>query len=51
MILTKKDLLLILNVYQNYFNDFTNISETDLTNIYKEIAKQDIKQLLTNKTK
>ncbi len=51
MILTKKDLLLILNVYQNYFNDFANISETDLTNIYKEIAKEDIKQLLTNKTK
>ena len=45
MKLTKKDLLLILNIYQNYINDFTNISNKDLDNIYFEIAKQDIKKL------
>ena len=45
MKLTKKDLLLILNIYQNYINDFTNISNKDLDNIYLEIAKQDIKKL------
>jgi len=38
---TKKDLLLILNVYQNYINDFVNISDEDLNNLYLEIAKQD----------
>jgi len=41
---TKKDLLLILNTYQNYFNDFNNISEDDLTNIYIEIATEDMKK-------
>ena len=45
MKLTKKDLLLILNIYQNYINDFTNISNKDLDNIYLEIAKQDITKL------
>ena len=40
--LTKKDLLLILNVYQNYYNNFTEISEKDLTNLYLEVAKADI---------
>ena len=40
--LTKKDLLLILNVYQNYYNDFIEISEKDLTNLYLEVAKADI---------
>tara|TARA_R100000781_G_scaffold86_1_gene94 strand:- start:942 stop:1142 length:201 start_codon:yes stop_codon:yes gene_type:complete len=38
---TKKDLLLIINVYQNYINDFVNISDEDLNNLYLEIAKQD----------
>ena len=45
MKLTKKDLLLILNIYQNYINDFTNISNKDLNAIYLEIAKKDIKNL------
>tara|TARA_R110002020_G_C15693670_1_gene720116 strand:+ start:154 stop:327 length:174 start_codon:yes stop_codon:yes gene_type:complete len=44
---TKKDLLLILNVYQNYINDFVNISDEDLNKIYFEIAKKDMKNLLT----
>tara|TARA_R110000803_G_scaffold155767_1_gene220356 strand:+ start:358 stop:540 length:183 start_codon:yes stop_codon:yes gene_type:complete len=44
---TKKDLLLILNTYQNYFNDFNNISEDDLTNIYIEIATEDMKKETT----
>lgn len=42
---TKDYLLLILNVFQNYYNDYVNISEDDLNNIYIEIAKQDIKQM------
>jgi|TARA_R110000765_G_scaffold24975_1_gene62072 hypothetical protein len=45
---TKKDLLLILNTYQNYFNDFNNISEDDLTNIYIEIATEDMKKTTAN---
>jgi len=45
MKLNKKELLLILNIYQNYINDFTNITDKDLNNIYFEIAKQDIKKL------
>jgi len=46
----KKDLLIILNIYQNYINQFINISDEDLNNIYLQIAKEDIKNLLTNKT-
>jgi hypothetical protein len=47
--LTKKDLLTILNVYQNYqmkkMKNFTNISEEDLDKIYLEVAKKDLKEL------
>lgn len=39
----KKDLLMILNIYQNYINQFTNISQSDLNNLYLLIAKEDIK--------
>lgn len=39
----KKDLLMILNIYQNYINDYVNISETDLDKLYLLIAKEDIK--------
>ena len=42
--MTKKQLLLILNIYQNYYNDFNNISETDLNNIYKKVAFKDIQK-------
>tara|TARA_R100000951_G_scaffold70195_1_gene59093 strand:- start:2097 stop:2327 length:231 start_codon:yes stop_codon:yes gene_type:complete len=35
----KKDLLRILNVYQNHINDFVNVSEKDLNEMYFEIAK------------
>ena len=41
----KRDLLLILNIYQNYINQFINISESDLDKIYLLIAKEDIKNL------
>ena len=41
----KRDLLLILNIYQNYINEFINISESDLNKIYLLIAKEDIKNL------
>lgn len=34
-IMNKEQILLILNVYQNYYNDFVNISEKDLDEIYK----------------
>ena len=44
---TKKDLLLIINIYQNYINDFVNISDKDLNTIYFEIAKKDLKNLIT----
>tara|TARA_R100000664_G_C2655606_1_gene74196 strand:+ start:102 stop:257 length:156 start_codon:yes stop_codon:yes gene_type:complete len=44
---TKKDLLLILNIYQNYINEFINITSEDLDKIYLQIAKEDIKNLLT----
>jgi len=44
---TKKDLLLILNIYQNYINEFINITNEDLNKIYLQIAKEDIKNLLT----
>ena len=47
----KKDLLLILNIYQNYINEFVNITDEDLNNIYLQIAKEDLKESLTNKTK
>ena len=46
----KKDLLIILNIYQNYINQFINISDEELNNIYLQIAKEEIKNLLTNKT-
>ena len=42
----KRDLLLILNIYQNYINEFINISESDLNKIYLLIAKEDIKNLI-----
>ena len=41
----KRDLLLILNIYQNYINQFINISESDVDKIYLLIAKEDIKNL------
>tara|TARA_R100000805_G_C3536567_1_gene53247 strand:+ start:35 stop:253 length:219 start_codon:yes stop_codon:yes gene_type:complete len=39
---TKKDLLLIINTYQNYMNDFVNVTDKDINNIYLEIAKKDL---------
>ena len=39
----KKDLLLILNIYQKYINQFVNINDEDLNNIYLQIAKEDFK--------
>lgn len=42
--MTKKQLKLIINVYQNYFNDFVNVTDKDIDKIYFEIAKKDIKQ-------
>ncbi len=38
---TKKDLLNIINVYQNHINDFVNVSNEDIDKMYLEIAKQD----------
>ena len=45
---SKKDLLLILNIYQNYYNDFVNITEDDITNMYVQIATEDCKQNVTS---
>ena len=38
---TKKDLIEIINVYQNYINDFVNVSNEDIDKMYLEIAKKD----------
>tara|TARA_A100001391_G_C4977646_1_gene254409 strand:+ start:277 stop:696 length:420 start_codon:yes stop_codon:yes gene_type:complete len=38
---TKKDLMMIINTYQNYMNDFGNITDEDLDQIYFDIAKND----------
>jgi hypothetical protein len=43
---TKKDLLLILNIYQNYVNNFVNISDRDLNKLYLQIAKEDLTNIL-----
>lgn len=40
---TKEDLLLILNVYQNYINDYVDISTQDLDRIYLSVAIEDLK--------
>lgn len=45
---TKKDLLMVLNVYQNYNNEFVNISDKDLNIIYLKIAIEDIKEQVSN---
>jgi hypothetical protein len=39
--ITKKDILKILNTYQNHINDFVNISDEDLNKMYQNL---DIKQ-------
>lgn len=48
--ITKQDTLDIINAYQNHFNDFVNISQNDLDQIYLNSAKNYITRL-TNKTK
>lgn len=50
--MTKKELKNILNIYQNYYNDFRNISDNDLNQIYLMVAKSDlsIKQIKTEIT-
>ena len=40
--MTKKELKNILNIYQNYYNDFKNISDDDLNKIYLMVAKSDL---------
>ena len=40
--MTKKELKNILNIYQNYYNDFKNISDDDLNQIYLMVAKSDL---------
>lgn len=37
----KDDLLMIINKYQNYVNQFINISDEDIDKLYFEIAKDD----------
>ena len=43
--LTKKDILKILNTYQNYINDFVNISDEDLTKMYQNLDIKQTKEL------
>jgi hypothetical protein len=40
--MTKKELKNILNIYQNYYNDFKNISDDDLNQIYLMVANSDL---------
>lgn len=40
---TKQDLLLILNIYQQYINDYVDISTQDLDKIYLDVAIEDLK--------
>lgn len=51
--MTKKELKNILNIYQNYYNDFKNISDDDLNQIYLMVAKSElsIKQIKTELNK
>jgi len=51
--MTKKELKNILNIYQNYYNDFKNITDDDLNKIYLMVAKSDlsIKQIKTEVNK
>jgi len=37
----KDDLLMIINEYQNYTNNFINISDKDIDKLYLQIAKND----------
>jgi len=37
----KDDLLMIINEYQNYTNEFINISDEDIDKLYFQIAKKD----------
>ena len=37
----KDDLLMIINEYQNYTNQFINISDEDIDKLYFKIAKND----------
>ncbi len=46
--MTKEKLLLIINIYQNHFNDFINVNDEDLNAIYLELAKRDMKQYFKN---
>jgi hypothetical protein len=50
--MTKTELKNILNIYQNYYNDFRNISNDDINQIYLMVAKSDlsIKQIKTEIT-
>ena len=41
----KKDVLLIINTYQTYINDFVDLSARDLDNIYSEVAQKDLENL------
>ena len=42
---SKKDVLLIINTYQNHINDFVNVSDKALDAIYLEVAKKDFENL------
>ena len=43
--ITKKDILKILNIYQNHINDFVNISQRDIDRVHFNFFKDiDIKQ-------
>jgi hypothetical protein len=40
--MTKEKIITIINIYQNYFNDFKNVSEDDLHKIYLMYAQSEV---------
>ena len=48
----KNDLLMIINKYQNYINEYVNLSDEDIDILYMQIAKDDnYKDELSQQTK
>ena len=40
--MTKEKIMTIINIYQNYFNDFKNVSQDDLHKIYLMYAQSEV---------
>ncbi len=40
--MTKEKIITIINIYQNYFNDFKNVSKDDLHKIYLMYTQSEV---------